>query len=94
MNDTRWNNPYPETRPEEIQGTREEIAARRVVVRHIDGIPQRGYLIGDNDQAPIVRGVRDLVTAAYELLDELAPDSNMYPAAFKLRAILEPAPCP
>lgn len=90
---TRWNNPFPDTKPEEVTGTREEIATRYVIVRHIGGIPVRGYLIGSNDHAPIVAGVRDLVTAAYAVLDSLADrfeDSSEADALAALRAILEP----
>lgn len=69
---TRWNNPAPTTAAAEIEsspGDRAAKAARFIVVRHIPGGPRRTYLIGDNDHAPILAGVRDLTAACFKVLD-------------------------
>lgn len=66
------DNPFPFPTAAEIEaspGTREEKSARFVISRHIQGIPSRGYLLGDCDNAPIYRGVKDLTTAAWAVLD-------------------------
>ena len=73
------DNPYPFPTAEEVEaapGTREEKSARFVITRHIKGVPQRGYLLGDCDHAPIYRGVRDLTTAIWALIDKLDPEDD------------------
>lgn len=55
----------------ESPGTREQKAARNVIVRYVTGIPRRGYLLGESDHAPIYRGVADLTAACYALVDAI-----------------------
>lgn len=77
--DSRQANPFPFPIASEVEaapGTREQKAARNVIARHVQGIPRRAILLGDNDHAPIPRGVLDLVAAVYELLDWVATDED------------------
>lgn len=93
----RRANPYPfPTAAEALAapGTREEKAARNVISRHVHGIPKRAFILGEADHAPVMHGIRDLVTAVYALLDDLAEDSNSHPAAFPIIEILEHHGCP
>lgn len=78
-------------------GDREDRAARNVVSRLIDGIPKRAYIIGEADHAPVVRGVKELVTACYKVLDTLDgrfEDSSESDALDEMRTILEDHRCP
>lgn len=64
---------YPHVTPEEWAKIREEhdpadTAARSIACRHITGIPARGFLIGDNDHSPVMRGVREFTAAVLDLL--------------------------
>lgn len=84
---------------EAATGGREIKAARNIMVRNIPGLIRRPYLMGDSDHAPILRGVADLTTACYALLDDLELSANGgaltegSPAA-KLKAMLEDHGCP
>lgn len=67
-------NQYPFPTAEDVAnapGSREEKAARNIIVRHISGIPRRGYLLGECDHAPIYKGVTDLTTLCYALVDAI-----------------------
>lgn len=78
-------------------GDREDKAARNVVSRRIDGIPKGGYITGDCDHAPVVKGVRDLTAACYKVLDALDgrfEDSSESDALDEMRSILEDHRCP
>lgn len=84
-------------------GGREIKAARNIVSRRIDGIPKRGYIMGDCDSAPVIQGVADMTTAAYALLDamESLPYTEELPAAatvtlrmMELKAMMEEHRCP
>jgi hypothetical protein len=90
--------PYPTaTDALSAPGDRETKAARNVVSRHIHGIPKRGYVVGSADEAPILRGVKDLTTATYKLLDMIRDrfeDSSESDAIAEIEAILEDHGCP
>ena len=71
-------NPYPQTTAAEIaevDGTREQRAARIVAQRAFDGIPRRAFLLGQADHSPVVKGIVQLTTAVYKLVD-LIDDAN------------------
>lgn len=67
--------PYP-TRAEvdAMPGDRALKAARNIMVRNVTGVPRRPFLMGENDHAPILNGVKDLTEAVYEVLDAIPPD--------------------
>lgn len=94
------HNPFPYPTAAEVEqapGSREEKAARNVVVRHIPGLARRDYLLGNNDHAPILAGIRDLTGACYALLDALYTDSTIMelpPQVDALREMLEQHGCP
>lgn len=48
---------------------RDLVAARALMARNITGIPRRPYLTGDNDSAPILRGLREFCAAVYAVVD-------------------------
>lgn len=92
--------PYPTaTDVANAPGDRADKAARNIVSRRIDGIPKRGYIMGDCDHAPVVQGVRDLTEVCYDLLDDLELSANGgaltkgSPAA-RLKAMLQDHCCP
>lgn len=92
MAEDKRANPYPYPTATEVEaapGTREEKAARNVVTRYIKGIPSRGYLLGESDHAPIVKGVRDLTEACYALLDAAYAGEPVDIQINNLQAILE-----
>lgn len=79
MAEDKRSNPYPYPTAEEVEaapGDRADKAARNIVSRRIDGIPKRGYVLGDCDHAPVVKGVRDFVEAVYAFMDELDEDDD------------------
>jgi hypothetical protein len=90
--------PYPTAKDvEEAPGTREEKAARNIIVRHIPGVARRDYLLGNNDSAPILQGVRDLTSAVYQLLDQIdQPEvsAELRRAGAQVRSILTDHGCP
>jgi hypothetical protein len=94
------NNPYPFPTAEEVEaapGDREIKAARNIASRRFDGIPKRGYVMGDCDHAVIVQGIHDLTTACYKVLDALDgrfEDSSEADALNEMRALLEDHRCP
>ena len=65
-------NPYPNATPAEVEaapGGREIKAARNIAVRRFGGIPVRAFLLGESDHSPMLKGIVDLTTACYALLD-------------------------
>lgn len=103
MADDKRSNPYPFPTAEEVAaapGDRADKAARNIVSRRIDGIPKRGYVLGDCDHAPVVKGVRDFAEAVYSLLDALVDDglgnnpTQIDDAARKVAEIMEDHRCP
>ncbi len=93
------NYPFPTAEDvEAAPGSRAVKAARNIMVRHIRGIPRRAFLSGENDPAPVVRGVLDLTTAVYELLDELDKHTELSSKAEMLsdglKSLLEHHGCP
>jgi hypothetical protein len=97
------DNPYPYPTAEDVAnapGGREIKAARNVVVRHIPGVPRRPYLVGENDHEPIMRGVADLTTLVYRLLDAIhevsggSPDGDLLDPINDVRVALEHHGCP
>jgi hypothetical protein len=74
MAEDKRANPYPYPTAEEVQaapGEREVKAARNIMVRHIEGIPKRAYLLGDYDHAPVLKGALDLVGLCYDIVDQI-----------------------
>lgn len=72
MAEDKRANPYPYVTPEEFaesDGTREEKGARCIAASQFGGIPTRAFLLGDNDHAPVMKGVRAFVTEVYRLVD-------------------------
>lgn len=72
MAEDKRANPYPYPTAQEVEaapGSREKKAARNIAVRHMAGIPIRAFLLGQNDDSPMMRGIVDLTTGVYELLD-------------------------
>jgi len=70
-------NPYPHPTAEEVAaapGSREQKAARNIASRAFDGIPRRAFLLGDADHSPVVKGIVDLTTEVYKLVDSLNID--------------------
>lgn len=73
--DSKRANPFPHptaTDVERAPGDRETKAARNIISRNITGIPKRGYMLGENDSAPILQGIKELTRVCYMLLDEIA----------------------
>lgn len=84
------NNPYPNATPAEVEATpggREIKAARNIAVRKFGGIPIRGFLLGTCDHSPVLRGIVDLTTEVYVLLDSL--EGVMNPQIEVVRKMLE-----
>lgn len=95
MAEDKRANPFPYPTATEVlaaPGGRELKAARNIVTRYIEGIPKRGFILGDNDHSAIMRGVQDLTTEVYTLLDSL--DGVMNPQIESVRAMLEHHGCP
>lgn len=69
--DSRAANPYPYVTREEAAaapGDRIAKAARNIATREFQGIPQRAFLLGDNDHSPVMKSLRSFVGPVYELL--------------------------
>ena len=97
MAEDKRANPYPYPTAEDVAaapGGREIKAARNIVARKVRGIPQRGFLLGEYDHAAVVRGVLDLTTLCYGVLDAFAEESNAHPTLLALREMLEDHGCP
>ena len=80
MAEDKRANPFPYL-------TAEEFAAS-------EGTPTRAFLLGDNDHSPMMKGVLDLTTLCYKLLDEHAQDPNASDTFVELRDMLEDHGCP
>lgn len=97
MAEDKRANPYSTATAAEVEaapGSREEKAARNIAVRRFGGIPRRAFLLGNNDHSPVVKGIVDLTTLCYEVLDEFAEESNAHPKLLALRDMLEDHGCP
>lgn len=97
------SNPIPFPTAEEVEaapGDRAIKAARNIVSRRIEGIPKRGYIMGECDHAPVVKGIRDLTEAIYDFMDKLDGDdaNKLTPetreALNRMDAILDDHRCP
>lgn len=93
--------PYPTaTDVANAPGDRADKAARNIVSRRIEGIPKRGYIMGECDHAPVVKGIRDLTEAIYDFMDKLDGDdaNKLTPetreALNRMDAILDDHRCP
>lgn len=85
--------PYPTaTDVANAPGDRADKAARNIVSRRIEGIPKRGYIMGECDHAPVVKGIRDLCEEVYVLLDSLEGEIN--PQIEVVRKMMEDHRCP
>ena len=90
------------TDADEAPGDKAQKAARYVVTRNIKGIPQRAFILGHNDHAPIVKGVHDLTKRVWALLDHLDPepdapsilDRQTLDLIEEVRVVLEDHGCP
>lgn len=100
MAEDKRANPYPYPVASEVEaapGTREQKAARNIMVRHIEGIPKRGFLLGQSDNSPIMRGVHDLTTVVYEMTDAIrrgAEHDVLAQHADVVEAMMEHHGCP
>lgn len=70
------DNQYPHVTAEQWEDIkrntpREVVAARALIARNITGVPKRPYLVGDNDHAPILRGLVEFTTEVYKLVDAI-----------------------
>lgn len=55
---------------------RETLAARVIVANRVPGIPNRPYLKGESDHAPVLQGVATFAGAVYDLLDGLETEPS------------------
>lgn len=72
--ESRAANPYGFPTAEEVTaapGSRELKAARNVATRKFQGIPQRAFLLGENDHSPVLKGIVDLTTAVYGFFESV-----------------------
>lgn len=70
------DNPYPAVDKAAWDAAREGVpreiqAARLLLARAVPGIPHRPYLMGDCDNAPILKAVSGFAGLVYDLLDRL-----------------------
>lgn len=66
--------PFRDVTASEVEaapGSREQKAARCIAARKFGGIPTRAFLLGDNDHSPVMKGVVDLTTLCYQLVDAI-----------------------
>lgn len=97
MAEDKRANPYPYPTAQEVEaapGSREKKAARNIAVRHMAGIPIRAFLLGQNDDSPMMRGIVDLTTAVYELLDQIDTPGATLSSVDRIREMLEHHGCP
>ena len=97
MAEDKRANPFPYLTAEEFtasEGTREQKAARCIAARRFGGIPTRAFLLGNNDHSPMMKGVLDLTTLCYQILDEFGEESNAHPKLLELRDMMEDHGCP
>lgn len=81
---------------EEMPGDRATKAARNVMVRNVTGIPRKAFLTGENDHAPILKGVKDVTEAIYGVLDAIPADQlngTLRERVGALNAILDDPRC-
>lgn len=99
MAEDKRANPYPFLTAAEFEaaeGTREQKAARCIAARRFGGIPTRAFLLGDNDHSPMMKGVLELTTTCYALLDawEAGDEEGFRDRAEEMRTMLEDHGCP
>lgn len=90
---TEHPNPYPHPTAEEVEaapGDRAQKAARNIASRAFDGIPRRAFLLGDADHSPVVKGIVDLTTLCYDLIDEVDRQNEPDPISGDTSASLDP----
>lgn len=96
MAEDKRANPFPFPTAAEVEavgGERHLKAARNIAVRGFNGIPKRGFLLGSSDHSPVMRGIVQLTSLCYEILDEFAEESNTHPKLLELRDMLEDHGC-
>lgn len=96
MSEDKRANPYPFPTAAEVEaapGDRATKAARNIATRYIDGIPKRAFLLGEYDNAPIMRGIRDLTMAIYAYLNAHSEDQTQKALA-QIDSLLEDHRCP
>lgn len=74
--DSRRADPYPYPTAAEVDsapGDRAIKAARNIAVRKIQGIPRKGFLLGDADRSPMLQGFAEFTEEVYKLIDAIAP---------------------
>lgn len=93
MAEDKRDNPYPYPTATDVAGApgdRETKAARNIISRNITGIPKRGFVLGEADNAPIIRGIKDLTTALYPLIDEVERINEPDPLSGEKAGDLDP----
>lgn len=70
------DNPYPAVTKAEWDKAREGVpretqAARLLLARAVPGIPHRPYLMGECDNAPILKAVAAMFGKVYSLVDQI-----------------------
>lgn len=90
--------PFRDATASEVEaapGSREQKAARYIAARRFGGIPTKAFLLGDNDHSPMMKGVVDLTTLCWKLIDEWeAKDRESFQARIaELKAMLEDHGC-
>ena len=91
------HNPYPRPSVNEIHGApgeRAEKAARFIATREFHGIPQRAFILGDNDHSPVMRSLRTFTPEVYRLLElveglSLPPDEECMRQVHVVRDMLD-----
>lgn len=74
MAEDKRQNPFKYPTAEDVAaapGDRNWKAARNIAVRSFGGIPLKAILLGDADHAPMVKGIHDLTTLCYQIVDEI-----------------------
>lgn len=81
---------------EAAEGSREQKAARFIAARRFGGIPVKAFLLGNNDHSPMMKGIVDLTTVCYALLDAWkAGDEDTFRAkAEEMETMLGDHGCP
>lgn len=93
----KMKNPYPYPTATDVAnapGSREIKAARNLISRNVEGIPKRGYVLGDCDHAPILRGLEKFTTLVYVLLDLIEDSGGKIAEAEAVREMMEDHRCP
>ena len=97
MAEDKRANPYPYVSQEEAKqapGDPAAKAARNIATREFQGIPQRAFILGDNDHSPVMRSLRSFTPEVYRLVDlvdglSLPPDHDAQRQADIVRDMLD-----